>query len=154
VSARPPRAARARALAFGTLLLALPAAARGPLPPEVAAAAHAAHATPLARLFFTPQERARIDAGAAPPEDAAVGAPPAPLRLDGVLRREDGSEVVWLDGRPADGGRAADDTRAQVAADGTTVNVRRPGLPPVTLRPGQTSDTPELGAGNRVELHR
>lgn len=53
----------------------------------------------LGRLFFSPAERAALDArrGA----DAAPGEPArAPLRVDGYVRRASGATTVWVNGVP------------------------------------------------------
>jgi hypothetical protein len=68
---------------------------------------------PLGRLFFTPEERARLDASrkealanAARPKAAspAEGQRPAPsarvLTLDGIVQRSDGETTVWVNGKP------------------------------------------------------
>lgn len=66
------------------------------------------------RLFNTPEERARIDsAGAGTALDPALAeAVSGPVRLDGIVRRNDGRTVIWVDGRPADA------ASAHAAADG------------------------------------
>jgi hypothetical protein len=125
-----------------------------------------ARAAPLSagRLFFTPDERARIDASLRAPAttpaqdataaDAAAAAdppPPGPLRVDGVIRDPDGVATVWIDGaRIAPGA----ELRATVAADGVSVRVRRADEAERVLRPGQSSAGPELGPGNRIEIAR
>ena len=57
----------------------------------------------LGRLFFTPQERADLDRRGVQREPAASQAPAetTQVRLDGIVRRSDGSATVWLNGRPA-----------------------------------------------------
>jgi len=155
---------------------------------EVAALTHAltharAATVPAGRLFFTPAERARIDASlraAAPPRDAvgagagvAADTPPrGPLRIDGLMRDATGATIVWIDGEPrAVGGVApgrlagmpvgADATdapgaelRTALGPDGLSVRVRRAGEPERELRPGQSTEGPELGPGNRIEVIR
>ncbi|MGE0802458.1 MAG: hypothetical protein AB7G13_29365 [Lautropia sp.] len=71
----------------------------------------------LGRLFLTPAERRAIDAARQAPADApamqapSTVPPPDPSRVDGVVRRSLGPDVVWIDGRPtvlsADGGATA-----------------------------------------------
>jgi len=166
------RAAAPASPASAALALAPPVAPRGPASvPPAATGAPARPIVPasLGRLFFTPEERRRIDAGDAPPASAvpppasagqagpaaAAEREPLPVRVDGVLRRSDGSQVVWIDGSPAEGGVTADGARARVLGDGTTVQVRRPGSGAThVLRPGQTSGSTELGEGNRFEVLR
>ncbi|MDW8467835.1 MAG: hypothetical protein RML56_01280 [Burkholderiales bacterium] len=65
-------------------------------------AATAAHE--LGRLFFTPEQRAALDARrkAKIPEKPAPVVVEAPVtRLDGFVRREDGRSTVWVNGVPA-----------------------------------------------------
>lgn len=101
----------------GALLAAALAAASGP--------AAAQSAVIMGRLFASPQERAALDAqrnaasGAptvngqpAAPQNGAPGMaapagapvadapPPAPLQLNGVVRRSDGKSTVWLNQEP------------------------------------------------------
>ena len=64
------------------------------------------------RLFFTPQERQKLERGellnppaegVAPPlaASAPVARPaPAGYRVDGVVRRSSGRDTVWLNGQP------------------------------------------------------
>lgn len=119
---------------------------------DAAAASRPAPAT-LGRLFFTADERQRIDAGV-----GIVGGPvttgPAPFRIDGVLRRADGSEVVWIDGVAAPPGGRDAGLVTRVLRDPAQVSVQRDGGPATVLRAGQRSDRPGLGEGNAVELHR
>jgi hypothetical protein len=68
---------------------------------------------PLGRLFFTPEERARLDASrkealanAARPKAAAPAAAPRPaptarvLTLNGIVHRSDGETIIWVNGKP------------------------------------------------------
>lgn len=48
----------------------------------------------LGRLFYSAEQRARIDAG---PERPAAK-PPRARRLDGILRSSDGASTIWLNG--------------------------------------------------------
>lgn len=51
-------------------------------------------------LFFSPAERAALDRA----PEAALEPPAAPgprQRIDGILRRPDGHDTVWLDGEPS-----------------------------------------------------
>jgi hypothetical protein len=134
------------------------ASASASAPPSLTARARTA---PLARLFFTPAERRSIDAGKLPePEPqaaAAAGAastPAQPLRVDGVLRRPDGSTVVWIDGTAAEDGRTPSGATVEALDERGAVKVARPGEAARTLRAGQTDGVPELGAETRVEIAR
>lgn len=117
------------------------------------AAAPADTGAGLGRLFTTPGERAVIDrlrGASSAPVGAVTAGPdtgpdvvplsssdtrvPASVRLQGVLRRSDGNDEVWLDGGRAGvaGGVNAQD-RVPVRVPGTD---RR-----VWLKPGQVLDT-------------
>jgi hypothetical protein len=122
--------------------------ALGALLPFVAAAP-ADTGAGLGRLFTTPAERAAIDRlrGVSSPRAGAIAAGPAviPLsssdtrvpasvRLQGVVRRSDGNDEVWLDG-----GHIG--VSSGVNAQGR-VPVRVPGTDRrVWLKPGQVLDT-------------
>ena len=67
----------------------------------------------LGRLFFTPEERVRLDASrkealanaARPKAETPAAAPrPAPvarvLTLNGIVQRSDGESTVWVNGKP------------------------------------------------------
>lgn len=64
---------------------------------------------PLGRLFLTPDQRLALEANRAPDALAGDGTPgspasdaPAtagPIFLNGILRRDDGSSVIWMNGR-------------------------------------------------------
>jgi len=76
------------------------------------------------RLFYTPQQRAQLEAararnvtqaGRAAPD---AGAPP-PVRYDGVLVRSDGKTTRWVDGQPQlDASGVAGLKPGQIRADG------------------------------------
>lgn len=68
---------------------------------------------PLGRLFFTPEERARLDASrkealanAARPKAVVPAEAPRPaptarvLTLNGIVHRSDGETIVWVNGKP------------------------------------------------------
>jgi hypothetical protein len=59
---------------------------------------------PLGRLFFTPQQRAALDAGRRIGATKPKAERPPPrrtraVRLDGIITRSDGERTVWIDGR-------------------------------------------------------
>lgn len=120
----------------------------------------------LGRLFFTPEERAALDAAARPPSlppaaevPAAAGlaprvVPPATVTLDGVLSGPAGAAHVWVNGQvgvPADlpvlTGGSARLQQGALELDGGLEG------PLVHLKPGQT-DRPVPGgvteAGRRT----
>ncbi len=94
-----------------------------------ALAAGAAQAqSPLGRLFFTPQERARIAAARAG-DGAAVGveAEPAALVVSGVARNSRKGLVAWIDGHAVPDGGTYAGYRVRVAGGG--VSLHRDGEP-------------------------
>jgi hypothetical protein len=69
----------------------------------LALAAFGARADELGTLFYTPQERARLDRlrRGEPVEHAAnPGGIGAPRALTGFVQRSDGRTTVWIDGNP------------------------------------------------------
>ncbi|MGE3771375.1 MAG: hypothetical protein AB7I32_00495 [Gammaproteobacteria bacterium] len=98
---------------------------------------NAAAARDLGRLFFTPAERAALDAArsapplaaadeapepaAAPPEpapDAAPASAAAPLTVEGLVLRAHGPSTAWVNGTPG--------TRSELAhADGGKLRIAR-----------------------------
>jgi hypothetical protein len=121
-----------------------------------AAVANAASAAqPFGRLFFTPAERAQLDVARTQKQRAPqVGtaetvetppAPPAPqiITYSGIVRRNDGSAVLWLNNRPVD----AKDALAGLAVKG---RVRPDGS--VTMQVPQSGTNIELKVGQRAEL--
>lgn len=85
-----------------------------------------ARSAEMGRLFFTPVQRAQLEAArarvasgpgprtAAPPSDR-----PAPLRYDGVLIRSDGKTTRWVDGAAQfDGAAPAGLKPGQIRAGG------------------------------------
>lgn len=118
----------------------------------------ASAAQPLGRLFFTPAERAQLDVARTqkqrPPQvgsaetaatPAAPPAPPAPqiITYSGIVRRNDGSAVLWLNNRPVD----AKDALSGLAVKG---RVRPDGT--VTMQGPQPGTNIELKVGQRAEL--
>lgn len=113
------------------------------------------------RLFFTPAERAALDqaraARAAQPgtETAPPDPPPVPvvapaavppalpvLTLNGIVRRRDGLDTIWLNGMPGDAGATAvPGVRVRRAARGALLEFEAPQrAPPLVLKPGQRFD--------------
>lgn len=55
------------------------------------------------RLFHTPEQRRQLDQPSAPaPVAPGPAADTDPVRLDGIVRRNDGKTVIWVDGRTID----------------------------------------------------
>jgi hypothetical protein len=81
----------------------------------LATAAAAASAQELGRLFFTPEQRAELDArrkARVPDRPAAVVTESPSTTLDGYVKRSNGKSTVFLNGEPITEG--ADAKRAQV----------------------------------------
>ena len=84
-----------------------------------------AEPTELGRLFYTPAQRAQLEAarvlhpratpGTRPDQAPGAGSTSAPLRFDGLVTRSDGRSTRWVDGK------------AQLGASGVA-----------GLKPGQT----------------
>jgi len=103
---------------------------------------------PIGRLFFTPQQRAALDAGRKIAESRPPGAAKRgtrkkqTIRLDGVVTRSDGERTLWINGRAYHGGAPAGvqviptpdpaSVRVQKRAGGKSVELRV-GQPQVTL---------------------
>ena len=56
----------------------------------------------LGRLFFTPTQRAALDANirSAGKESKPAPLPPPSVTVNGVVTRSDGERTVWIDGKP------------------------------------------------------
>ena len=90
----------------------------------------------LGRLFTDPESRARLDAAREPVINQAGEDPATMVRVDGVMVREDGRNVVWVNGTSTlesdslNGvrvhSRNADrkDFRVPVGVDGKTVRLK------------------------------
>ena len=107
-------------------------------------------AQPLGRLFFSPVERAQLDAARANRQytgAAAAAAAPEPasqvITYSGIVRRSDGKSILWLNNRPAEEKDALRDlpVSGRVESDGA-----------VTLVVPQTGGTLNLKVGQRAEL--
>lgn len=67
-------------------------------------------AVDLGRLFYTPAQRAELDAARTRNATQATLAAPAvaqPQRFDGVIIRSDGARTSWVNGRPHAGASGA-----------------------------------------------
>ena len=98
-------------------------------------------AEPLGRLFFTPEQRAALDArrkARVPDKPAAATVASPTLRLDGYVKRSGGRSTVWVNGESQ--GESGTEAPHIGTADGSvSVNV---GDSParVTLKPGEVLD--------------
>ena len=108
----------------------------------------------LGRLFFTPEERATLDAARMKKSqvnlttDAPTEKPPAPpapevVTYGGLVRRSDGNATIWLNDRAIHG----KDVRAGASVVG---KVRPDGS--VTLHSQQSGRSVDLRVGQRAEL--
>lgn len=120
-----------------------------------------AEAQELGRLFFTPEQRAALDAR----RKARVPDKPAPTpvltspttRVDGFVRRSDGKATVWVNGATLDetgpsAPRIGADAHVSVPVGDSTARVR--------LKPGEVLDrgsgevTDVLGPSGEVRVLR
>jgi hypothetical protein len=85
-------------------------------------AGSASLAADLGRLFYTPAQRAELEAARARNATQASPAAPAivhPQRFDGVVIRSDGASTSWINGRPQTGVSGAAGLKpGQVRSDG------------------------------------
>ncbi len=90
----------------------------------------------LGRLFFTPEERAALDArrrSRVPDQPAALPLILSPTtRLDGYVRRSDGRSTVWVNGASVDDTAPQADGRVSVGVGDSPARVR--------LKPGEMLD--------------
>lgn len=92
----------------------------------------------LGRLFFSPAERAALDAQRrAGTVSAAVTRAPEPLRLDGYVLRADGRTTVWVNGKAAGG-----------------ESLRRKGVKVGATLDGATGETRDLIGAGQVRVQR
>lgn len=105
------------------------------------AAAQLAQAAPLGRLFFTPDERLRIDQGSRSDPNAAIEQrPPA---INGVVRRNDGRATIWLDGK-------AEQRTVRRLGDVITEMSRAPQSADDSATPSEADDAPRID----IRIHR
>jgi hypothetical protein len=95
-----------------------------------------ARAQELGRLFYTPEERAALDArrrARLPDKPAAAPAAVSPVtRVDGFVRRSDGPSTVWVNGAALGEASPGSDARVSIPTGDRSGRVR--------LKPGQTLD--------------
>jgi len=115
------------------------------------AAASAANAQSLGRLFLTPEQRATLDlrrASRVPDRPAAVVVESPTARIDGQVVRSDGRSTVWVNGQPVREGTQSEGLRvapASSTADSVTLAVGE-GARRVELKVGESMnrDTGEV----------
>lgn len=71
-----------------------------------------AGAEELGRLFYTPEQRARLDIEHA--RDATPADSPNVMSIDGIVQRHGGERTVWINGVPQIAGRSDDRTPESV----------------------------------------
>jgi hypothetical protein len=109
-----------------------------------AAAPAAAGAQELGRLFFTPDQRAALDArrkARVPDKPAAVPQAIQPVtRVDGAVRRSGGRSTVFVDGEPVQESPRADGARPTKGPDADRVSIPTGEEQRLELRVGETLD--------------
>ncbi len=112
-----------------------------------------AQSPPIGRQFFSPEERAQLDAQRAtggapvqPAEAAPPPPPPPPVTLNGVVKRSSGKSTVWLNQTPQND----DNNQLAMPAADPSLTLRLSSGRKVVLKPGQTLD---LGAQAVHDVH-
>jgi hypothetical protein len=106
----------------------------------LALAAAAAQAEELGRLFFTPEQRAALDArrrARVPDNPASVVASPV-TRVDGFVKRSAGPSTIWINGEWTTE-NAPEAPRLAEPSPGVSVSSGENGAR-VRLKPGETLD--------------
>ena len=100
----------------------------------------AAEAQELGRLFFTPEQRAALDARrrARVPDNPASGVAAPVTRLDGFVKRSAGPSTIWINGEWTTES-SPEAPRITEPAPSVSVNVGETGGR-VRLKPGETLD--------------
>ena len=99
----------------------------------------------LGRLFFTPDQRATLDArrkARIPDKPAAVIVESPVTRLDGIVSRGGGKSTVWVNGEPVPEG---------VNPEGLRVRPRRSDSGRVTVDIGETDNQVDLRIGQSFD---
>lgn len=101
-----------------------------------------AQAQELGRLFFTPQQRADLDArrrARVPDKPAAAVVASPTTRLDGYVKRSGGPSTVWINGESITEG-SADAPRVDRGPSGSVSITVGEGGARVRMKPGETLD--------------
>lgn len=95
---------------------------------------------PLGRLFFTPEQRAMLDARrkAGVPDDNLPADASTTTRLDGFVKRSGGKSTVWVNGQPIP--EAAPDAPRIGAGEARVAVPVGESRTSVGLKPGETLD--------------
>lgn len=102
----------------------------------------AAQSEQLGRLFFTPEQRAALDArrkARVPDKPAAAVVASPTMRLDGYVKRSGGPSTVWLNREALDEGSPEAPRIAPGADAGVSIGVGE-SRARVRLKPGETLD--------------
>jgi hypothetical protein len=119
-----------------------------------------AQAEDLGRLFFTPEQRAALDArrkARVPDRPAVTSAVSPTTRLDGYVKRSGGRSTVFVNGEALLEGTADAPVVDPERSGGRVPVTGGEGRPRVELRPGEVLDRDTgavrdvLGAGGRVQ---
>jgi hypothetical protein len=108
----------------------------------ISSASLAALPTDPGRLFYSPAERAQLEAARArnviEPRQAGAELAPLPQRFDGVVIRSDGRSTSWVNGQPQVGAPGVSGLKpGQIRADGHVYEpyqVLRPSPPPTATK--------------------
>lgn len=105
-----------------------------------------ANAQELGRVFFTPEQRAALDArrkARVPDKPAAVPQVEAPVtRINGAVRRGSGNSTVWINGQPVPESPQEDSARFAP---------RQPGADRVTIPAGEGGQRYDLRVGQSLD---
>lgn len=122
-----------------------------------------AQAQELGRLFFTPEQRAALDArrkARVPDKPAAAAVVSPTTRLDGYVKRSQGPSTVWVNGEgqletspeaPRIGATRRDDGRVSI---GVGESGARIGLRPGEVLDRGTGEVRDLVGEGRIEVKR
>jgi hypothetical protein len=125
-----------------------------------------AAAEEFGRLFYTPEQRAALEArrrDRVPDKPAAAPVVVAPTtRLDGYVQRSRGNSTVWLNGAPVPEGMQPEDLRllpSREAPPRVSVRLGESGGAQVPLRVGETLDrgsgaVRDAIGGGEIRVHR
>ena len=101
-------------------------------------------ADPLGRLFFTPAQRATLDAGNKVKDTNGQAAPvrqgPPTVILNGIVVRSDGESTIWVNGKSSGPGSRGN-ISATPSAESSSARIKVPGSASTKMRVGQELDT-------------
>jgi hypothetical protein len=127
------------------------------------AAASASGAQEFGRLFFTPEQRAALDArrkARVPDRPAASPAAASPTtRLDGYVVRSGGRSTVWVNGEPLQDGSAEALRDPNRSGDGRVRVPAGDGGARIGLKPGEvldrgTGEVRDVIGGGEIKVRR